>query len=200
MTMMKKSCITILLLFWILPAALGQREKSINVLPAYVDNGDTTAIITLESVTIFEPLTFSNNREKRRFYRLAKHVKKVYPYARLAGIEFDKVEEELENTDSYSERRKIAKQVEKKIESRYKEELKRLKFTQGKILIKLIDRETSHTSFAILQEMRGRLIAGFWQGLGRLFGYNLKEGYDPENNDFDHQIETIVQMIEAGAI
>lgn len=187
-------------MFWILPAALGQREKSINVLPAYVDNGDTTAIITLESVTIFEPLTFSNNREKRRFYRLAKHVKKVYPYARLAGIEFDKVEEELENTDSYSERRKIAKQVEKKIESRYKEELKRLKFTQGKILIKLIDRETSHTSFAILQEMRGRLIAGFWQGLGRLFGYNLKEGYDPENNDFDHQIETIVQMIEAGAI
>lgn len=180
--------------------ANAQRGSKPNIVPARIENGDTTAIVTLESVTVFSPLVFENKRDKRKFYRLVKHVKKVYPYARLAGIEFQKVEDELAKADSYRERREIAKQVEQKIKKRYKDELKKLRFTQGKILIKLIDRETSHTSFVILEEMRGRLIAGFWQGLGKLFGYDLKKGYDPENNEFDHDVETIVQMIEAGML
>ncbi|MFO8055625.1 MAG: DUF4294 domain-containing protein, partial [Bacteroidales bacterium] len=89
---------------------------------------------------------------------------------------------------------------EEKIQQRYKDELKKLNFKQGRILIKLIDRETAHTSYDILQEMRGRLMAGVWQGLGKIFGYDLKEGYNPETNEYDQKIETIVQMIEAGAI
>lgn len=177
-----------------------QRRGEPNLVPARVDNGDTTIMLSLEEVTVFSPLVFKNKREKKKFYKLVRHVKKVYPYARLAGIEFKKVEARLDSAESYKERRRIAKEVEKKIEKRYKEELKKLNFTQGTILIKLIDRETKHTSYVILEEMRGRLMAGFWQGLGRLFGYNLKEGYDPENNDMDRDIETIVQMIEAGVL
>ncbi len=170
------------------------------VLPARIIDGDTVAMVDLPVVVIFPPLEFESNRERRRFYRMVRHVKKVYPYARLAGIEFQKVERRLDSASSHRERREIAREVEEKLEKRYKDDLKRLTFTQGRILIKLIDRETSHTSYALLQDMRGRLSASFWQSLGRLFGYNLREGYDPDNNDFDHQIETIVRMIEAGAI
>ncbi len=194
------SAVLITLIFMSISATAQRDDDDLIVVPARVDNGDTTVLLKLQEVTIFSPLVFESKREKRKFYKLVAHVKKTYPYARLAGIEFNKVEAELDSASSYRERRKIAKKVEKKIMARYEDELKKLNFTQGRILIKLIDRETRHTSYAILQEMRGRLIAGFWQGLGKLFGYNLKEGYDPENNEFDHDIETIVQMIEAGVI
>ncbi|MFW6019329.1 MAG: DUF4294 domain-containing protein [Bacteroidales bacterium] len=186
-----------LLVSWVESYAQRGRE---NLVKARVENGDTTAIIDLEAVTVFPSLEFESKREKRKFYRLARHVKKVYPYAKLAGMEFKEVESKLDSADSYRKRRAIAEKVEKKIKNRYEDELKKLKFTQGRILIKLIDRETSHTSYKILRDMRGRLMAGFWQGLGRMFGYNLKKGYDPENDEFDQQIETIVQMIEAGAL
>ncbi|MCF8332303.1 MAG: DUF4294 domain-containing protein [Bacteroidales bacterium] len=198
---MKKVVLGIVLVVFILLNDLtAQRGSRPNIVPARVENGDTTAIITLQSVTVFSPLVFESKREKRKFYRLIKQVKKVYPYARLAGIEFRKVEDKLKEAESYRERREIAKKVEQKIKKRYEDELKKLRFTQGKILIKLIDRETSYTSYVILEEMRGRLIAGFWQGLGKLFGYNLKNAYDPENNEFDHDVEIIVQMIEAGML
>lgn len=170
------------------------------VLPARIIDGDTVAMVDLPTVVIFPPLEFESNRERRRFYRMVRHVKRVYPYARLAGIEFRRVEGRLDSASSHRERRAIASEVEEKLKDRYEDELRRLTFTQGRILIKLIDRETSHTTYAVLQDMRGRLSAGFWQSLGRLFGYNLREGYDPDGNDFDRQIETIVQMIEAGAI
>lgn len=185
------------LLLMVLPAR-GQREKPMNLLPARVENGDTTVILNLETVTVFPPLDFENKRERRKFFKLVRRVKKVYPYARLAGIEFQKVEARLDTLDSYRKRREVAKKVEKKIKKRYGEELKKLNFSEGTILIKLIDRETAQTSYRILKEMRGRLMAGFWQGLGRLFGYNLKEPYDPEGKDKD--IETIVLMIEAGVL
>lgn len=187
----------VLLVSWL--EGYSQRGRE-NLVAARVENGDTTAIINLETITVFPPLEFESKRDKRKFYRLARHVKKVYPYAKLAGMEFQKVEAKLDSVDGYRKRREIAKKVEEKIKTRYEDELKKLKFTQGRILIKLIDRETSHTSYKILEDMRGRLMAGFWQGLGRLFGYNLKKGYDPENDEFDRRIETIVQMIEAGVI
>ncbi len=192
--------ILIALLFATTTASAQRDDDDLIVVPARVDNGDTTILLKLQEVTIFSPLVFESKREKRKFYKLVRHVKKVYPYARLAGIEFRKVESDLDSAESYRERREIAKKVEEKIMARYENELKKLNFTQGRILIKLIDRETKHTSYVILHEMRGRLIAGFWQGLGKLFGYNLKDGYDPENNEYDHDIETIVQMIEAGVI
>lgn len=194
--------IKIILLFSIaivycLPVS-GQREKPVNVYPAKVENGDTTVMLKLEPVTVFPSLEFENKKEREEFFELVKKVKKVYPYARLAGIEFRKVEVCLDTVDSFRKRRQIVKKVEKKIKDRYKEELKKLKFSEGAILIKLIDRETSHTSYKILKDLRGRLMAGFWQGLGRLFGYNLKEPYDPDGEDED--IETIVLMIEAGVL
>ena len=163
-----------------------------------VVDGDTIPMIQLSEVTVFSPLVFKNKRAARRFGRLVRYVKKVYPYAKIAGAKFNHYNSLLAQTTSEKEKKKLMKQAEKDIKSEFEGELKKLTFSQGKILIKLIDRETQFTSYELVRELRGRIMAAFWQGLARIFGYNLKIKYDPEGKD--RQIELIVRMIEAGAL
>jgi len=96
------------------------------------------------------------------------------------------------------EQRKLYKRAEEELKAEFGDELKALTFSQGRILLKLVDRETGTPTYHIVKELRGSFVAFFWQNLSRLFGYNLKEKYDPEGNDKD--IETIVLMIENGMI
>jgi hypothetical protein len=161
-------------------------------------NGDTIPVIDLNPVTIFAPRIFASRSEAMRYYRLVQNVKTAYPYAYLAGMKFREYESALSSMNSESERRKAIREIEKEIRDQFEEDLKRLTRTQGLILIKLIDRETSHTSYAILREFRGMVSAVFWQSLARIFGYNLRTQYDPYGED--HLIEEIVLMIEAGLI
>jgi len=90
------------------------------------------------------------------------------------------------------------KQAEKEIRAEYQGKLRKFTIGQRKILVKLIDRETNHSSYNLLKELRGSVSAVLWQGLGRLFGYNLKIKYDPTGEDKD--IEQIIQLIDIGAI
>ena len=94
------------------------------------------------------------------------------------------------------DKRRLIKEVEDQLMAKYKEELKKLSITDGKVLIKLIDRETGRTSFTLIREFRGAFIATFWQGIARLFGNNLKEEFDPYGEDL--LIEEIVTLIEIG--
>ena len=94
----------------------------------------------------------------------------------------------------------MMKEAEDELTSQYTEELKKLNFSQGAILIRLIDRETGNTSYQVVRELRGRLRAFFYQGFARLWGYNLKSEYDPHNNPEDDNIETIVTLLERGQI
>ena len=96
------------------------------------------------------------------------------------------------------ERKKIIKQAEKEINEEYGNDLRDLTFSQGKILIKLVYRETGSSSYELVAELRGKFRAFFWQAFARLWGFNLKNEYDPEGED--KEIEFIVQMIEAGQI
>lgn len=167
-------------------------------LKAYVDQGDTILFIELEPVEIVAPREFSSRREARRYSRLVRNVKVVYPYARLAGIMFREYLDDLEQLESDRERRQFTKEAEKMVRDTFEEDLKRLTFSQGLILLKLIDRETQHTSYDILKDFRGTFSAVFWQSLGRLFGFNLRTTYDPTGDD--EMIEEIVQLIEKGII
>ncbi len=133
-----------------------------------------------------------------RYYRLVHNVKRAYPYAYLAGVKLREYEDQLAAMDSEADRRKAIRKIETEIREQFEEDLKRLTRTQGLILIKLVDRETSQTSYDLLRDFRGMVSAVFWQSLARLFGYNLKTRYDPQGED--HLIEQIVIMIEAGAI
>jgi hypothetical protein len=116
----------------------------------------------------------------------------------MAGETLKEYEVILGQVENERERRKILKELENEINEKYGDELKKLTFSQGKILIKLIDRETGNTSFDLVKDLRGNFLAFFYQSFARVFGYNLKVEYDPAGED--RNIEIIVRMIENGVI
>jgi uncharacterized membrane protein len=174
------------------------RPDSTYVVFAKVYHGDTILIVNLPEVPVYSLRIFDSRRDIRKVERLIYHVKKVYPFARLAGIKLKEYESILLQAKNDRERKKIMKQAEKEIEEQFGADLRDLTFTQGKILIKLIDRETGETSYSLLQDLRGNFTAFFYQTFARLWGYNLKTQYDPKGED--ELIEAIVLMIENGQL
>lgn len=191
----------VILSIWLLlffPALAFGQEHDYHVLRNSVVDNDTIPTATISGVEIFDFKVFKNERQARRNNRLIRNVKKVYPWAKLASEKLVEYENVLANVDNDREKRKIMKQVEKEIQEEYGGELKKLTISQGKILIKLIDRETGDTSYELVQDFRGNFVAFFYQSFARIFGYNLKNRYDP--NGEDRNIEIIVRMIESGMI
>ncbi|MBU2650144.1 MAG: DUF4294 domain-containing protein [Bacteroidetes bacterium] len=185
------------LIFILSVAAMGQQERELVVYARIVD-GDTIPVIPLRQVTVVSLKVIKNERQARKFTKLVRNVKKVYPYAKLAGIKLKEYEDILINAKDDKERRQIMKQAEEELKTEYSEDLKQLTFSQGKILIKLVDRETGNSSYDLVAELRGKFVAFFWQTFARMFGYNLKIKYDPEGED--QEIEAIVRLIESGEL
>jgi len=194
---MKKIIIIFSLISLFVFRCFSQEVNSVVVFTNVVD-GDTIPVISLKEFNVYGLKIIKNKREARRFSRLVRNVKKVYPYARIAGIKLNKYNEILLGVEDEHKRRKIMKQAESEIKAEFEKDLRKLTFSQGKILIKLIDRETDNSSFKLVQELRGKFQAFFWQTFARLFGYNLKVKYDPKGED--RNIEMIVKMIEMGMI
>jgi hypothetical protein len=165
---------------------------------AKIEHGDTIPMVQLPEVSVYALRVFEGKRDIRNIQRMIFHVKKAYPYAKLAGIKLHEYENILAQTQSDSERRKIMRQAEKELNDQFGEDLKDLTFTQGKILLKLIDRETGDISYNLVKDLRGGFAAVFYQGFARLWGYNLKTHYDPKGED--ELIEAIVIMIENGQL
>ncbi len=165
---------------------------------ARVSGSDTILVVELEPVDVIAPREYRSRREARRYNRLARNVKTVYPLVRIGGAMFEDYVTRLEAIEDERERRRFLNQAENEVREHFEADLKRLTFSQGRILIKLIDREIQRTSYDLLREFRGGFSAVFWQSLGRLFGYNLKTEYDPEGEDAE--IEEIIRLIEAGLI
>lgn len=164
------------------------------------ENGDTTLMVYLPEVDIDLMQRYLQITDTRQGRRLASNVRKVYPYAKLAGEKMHEYDSVLANVEDKAERNRLMKQAEKEITDRYTEELKNLTITQGIILVRLIDRETGNTSYKVLQELRGKFRAFFYQGFARLWGYNLKSEFDPHNNPEDDEIDTIMTLLERGMI
>ncbi len=165
-----------------------------------VVEGDTIALVDIKPVVIFPPapVQTQSKRAAARYDKLVYNVKKVYPYAKLAGKQLAMYKAVLDTIPTEKERKIYMKKAEKDLESKFGDELKDLTFSQGKILIKLVYRETGNSTFDIVKELRGKFTAFIWQTMARLFGYDLKSDYDPGGSD--QAIEQIVLMIEAGAI
>jgi hypothetical protein len=136
--------------------------------------------------------------EYRKYERLIFNLKLVYPYALIVRSRLAQVNDELAGLKSDKDRRKYVKNVEKEVLNEYEDEISEMTITQGRLLIKLIDRETQNTSYDLIRQYRGGLTAAFWQGIARIFGTNLKEEYDPYGEDA--MIEYILRDIEAGAL
>ncbi len=131
-----------------------------------------------------------------RYAKLIRNVKRVYPYAKLAGIKLAGYNAVLEEMKSEKARKDYMKQAEKEIEEQFGGQIKELTFSQGKVLIKLVDRETGNSSYDLVKDLRGSFRAFFYQTFARVFGFNLKTKYDPQKNSEDEVIERIVRSIE----
>lgn len=179
-------------------AQVYSEKDSIYILHTVIIDGDTIPNVTLEEVVVFPRLVFKNNYRKRSYSKLIRDVTRAYPYAKYAGNMLDKMEKEFQSLITEKEKKKYVKTIEDQLMGEFGNELKKLTITQGRILLKLIDRETGDTSYELLKELRGSVSAVFWQALARLFGSDLKSQYDP--NGADRLIERVVKLIEAGQI
>lgn len=167
-------------------------------LDVVIENGDTVYIAELEQAVIQPKKRAAATRDLRQYRRLIYNVKKVYPYAKLAGEKYGEILITLDAMETGKQQREYVKQVEEELLKQYEEELKELTITQGRILIKLIDRETSSTSFEVVKELRGSVQAAFWQAIARLFGSSLKTEFDSEGDD--KLLNEIMIMIENGQL
>jgi len=194
----------IILLALVLVSLKGLSQDSIRtsgdvyIARAVIIEGDTIWVSEIDEVYVFPQKEFRNRWQKRRYTRLVHNVKKAYPWAKLAGRKLEEVNAHLMTLETEKERKDYIKEVEEELLGDYTEDLKKLTITQGKILIKLVYRETGNTSYNLVAELRGKVSAFFWQALARLFGSNLKMGYDAYGED--RQIEEIVVLIENGQI
>lgn len=154
--------------------------------------------IDLEDVVIVGRRTLKDRFQAWRYERLIYNVKKVYPYAVIVRERFTEVNDHLASLNNDKQRKQYLKQLEKELFREYESDLRKMTITQGRILIKLIDRETSITSYDLIRQYRSAVTATFWQGVARIFGTNLKDRYHPEDEDM--LIEFIIWEIEAGRL
>lgn len=165
--------------------------------PEIID-GDTIWTYLMPELPVYAPKVFKNERERIRYTRLIYNVKRVLPLARKANMMLQETYEVLETLPTKREKDEHIKAVERDIKKQYTPEMKKLTFSQGKILIKLIDRECNQSSFEIIKAFLGPLRAGFYQVFAWTFKASLKKTYDPEGEDAE--IERIVRQIEAGQL
>lgn len=158
-----------------------------------VEKGDSIPLVHVLPVYVF-----SRPVDLRRYRRLVEAVKKVYPVAKVARAKMAEMEDELRRLPNKKAQKAYIKQVYHQIKDEYTPVLKHMTRTQGRVLLKLIDRETEYTAYEVLKEFRGGFVAGFWQGVSRVFGQNLKSEYDKEGED--KMIEQIVIYYEAGLL
>ena len=196
---MLRILLILIFMLYLLPA-MGQEEEKPDRIVVYATmmDGDTIPVIFLPEHKVFSFKPYKSKRQARKMTRLIHNVKRVYPYAKIAGLKLQEYEEILAGIEDKKTRRKIMKKAEDELDAEFGDDLRDLTFSQGKILIKLVYRETGSSSYHLVAELRGKFRAFFWQAFARLWGFNLKNEYDPEGED--KEIEFIVQMIEAGQL
>jgi Domain of unknown function (DUF4294) len=170
----------------------------IYVLQNVTRNGELLPEIQIKEVTIVGKGEAARRSFFKRYDRMVYNIKKVYPYAMIVRKKLDDVNLAMMALPDDKERKKYMKEVEKGVFDEYEDDMRDMTITQGKLLIKLIDRETLNTSYDLIKQYRGGISAAFWQGIARIFGTNLKEEYDPYGSDL--VIEMIINDIEAGLL
>lgn len=143
-----------------------------------VENGDTIYVAVLRGVSIRGSRTFPNKDDQHRYYYYKRCAQKVYPYAVEAVKLYGDLKEETADM-SRRKRRKYVKENQGELTDQYEDQLKNLTKIQGKILIKMIERYTGDPFHSIIKQTRGGFTAMYWNGLGKIWGYDLKEGYQP---------------------
>jgi hypothetical protein len=212
--MRKVVVLSMMLLLWI-SAAKGQEEQRMTAeqvlaemdSPTFVPTvkvskvmheGDSIQYMEMNNVYVYPQLTFKNKRQAQNYMRLVTNVKKVLPIAKEARMMLIETTEYLETLPNYKAKAEHMKRVEQDIFKTYKPKMKKLTYSQGKLLIKLIDRECHSSSYDMIKAFMGPLRAGFWQVFAWGFGASLKKEYDAQG--VDRLTERVVLMVESGQI
>ena len=163
-----------------------------------LEGGDSIQYMEMNNVYVFPPVAFESKKQANAWMRLVKNVKTVLPLAKEANMIMMETAEYLETLPDKKAKEEHMKRVEKSIMKEYKPRMKKLTYSQGKLLIKLIYRESHSSSYELIQAFLGPLRAGFYQAFAWAFGASLKKEYDPEG--VDRLTERVVLMVEAGQL
>ena len=163
-----------------------------------LEGGDSILYMEMNNVYVFPPVTFSSKKQQGDYMRVVKIVKTVLPIAKEARLIMMETAEYLETLPNDKARDEHMNRVEQSIMQQYKPRMKKLTYSQGKLLIKLIYRESNSSGYELIQAFLGPVKAGFYQAFAWAFGASLKKEYDPEG--VDRLTERVVLMVEAGQL
>ena len=158
-----------------------------------LDNGEVVPWFPIEEVVVYARRTFKTEDDRQKYLRLRRNVIRVLPYAIYAQKRYEQLDRDLALTNSRREEKRLIKECEQEIKDKITSEVKNLSVSQGKILIKLIERQTGNTSYELVKDMKGGISAFVYQGVAKIFGHNLKSTYDPTE---DYEIENIIREYE----
>ena len=172
-------------------------EKKREFLPFFIEGEDTVYYDTIEASKIYSRLPKQKGREWRKYYRLVHNFSKAYPYALVAK----KLVHEADSIIAAdklkgAKREKYVNQVQEELFDVFEGQMRKLTVSQGTLIMKLVDREVGKSSYNIIKGYKSGIAAGFWQGIAKIFGSDLKKPYDPEGEDA--LTEELVMMWEAG--
>ncbi|SDC18621.1 DUF4294 domain-containing protein [Williamwhitmania taraxaci] len=168
------------------------------MVPTMVVDGETLPYIPLKEIYIFPPAKFKNQADYRRYQKLVYNIKKVYPYAQIARQKLYDMNQEFTRIKTDREKKAYIKKVEAEMKTEFEGPLRRLTISQGKLLVKLIDRQTGETSYDLVRELKGPFSAFFWQTMARVVGSNLKTKFDKEGED--KTIDKLILLMESGQL
>ena len=186
-----------LLLLAIPPQSQAQTAKKVEMMHYIIEGKDTIFIDNIRASKVYSKLPKMKGREWRKYYRLVHNFSKTYPYALVAK----KLVHEADSTITADnlkrgKREKYINSVQKELFTVFESQMRNLTVSQGALLMKLIDREVGKSSYNIIKDYKNGFAAGFWQGVAKVFGSNLKKPYDPEGED--KATEELVKIWEDG--
>ncbi len=193
------------LLISTLKGVAGQQSVETEIIPkggarlyAQIIENDTVYLAFLRDFYVFPKFTFKNKKQEQYYWKTVRDVKKTLPFAKLVAAELLQVNDKMLGINNKKEQKKYLSDYEKNAFKKYETDLKKMSIAQGQILMKLIDRECNKTTYDLVKMYKGNVSAFFWQGVAKVFGSNLKTGYDL--NGKDKIIERVIVLVENGQL
>lgn len=193
--------ISIMLFIFSFSTLLAQAQSTHSHIKAIeiIENGEDTLYATyLKEISIFPELKFRNKKQERFYWRTVRDVKKTLPYAKLIKKDIQYADSVLRTFSTEKEKRQWWRKFEKQLFRKYEKDFRGMYASQGMMLMKLVNRETSQTGYDLIKHYKGKFTANFWQFIAKLFKNDLKEEYD--ENDKDKIVERVIILVESGQL
>ena len=193
-----RKLLTILLMALAGSLLVPARGAMADSLPIQIVDGDTVYLAFIREVYVFPKLVFKSKQQERFYWKTVRDVKKTLPYAKMITKDMAYADEELAKLTTDKERRQWWRKFERQLFRKYEKDFRGMYASQGRMLMKLMDRESNKTSYELIKQYRGKAAADFWQFVAKLFKNDLKEGYD--GADKDRIVERVITLVEAGQL